>query len=343
MADLATKEITGVDKVADTTPPIYLFVNNNGAFAQASFDAIYNDSTMKKEVFDAAQMHNSLFRGKNLTSVYTVEQLYTKIHAGDFTDLYLGDYINVSLNTALYTVFTGTAFEDGVTYYERTGTHPAWTYAATTDTAYDSEKKYYTLQNVTETVAMMIAHFNYFTNCGDTAVNYNHVVLIPRTYFKTTAKMNPTNTTVGAYYNSEMHQTTLPCYAESLNAALGGHVRTYKDLLTTEMNAATPSMAGNGLNGAATARAWCTTNIRLMNEVMVYGCHPWSSSGNDVDVDNRQLAVLKFINHVQYARAYIWLSSVVSSAYFAAATSNGSVSYDTASHANRVRPLVIFG
>lgn len=295
-------------------------------------------------MFGTALPHNNIFRGANLTSKYTVAQFYTKVHAGDFSDLYLGDYINVSLSTNLYQKFTGSAFAEGTTYYERSGTHPSWTYAATTDTEYDSSKTYYTMSVVTETVAMMIAHFDYYYNCGDSnVVNYHHVILIPRTRLKTASYMNPSSTTVGAYYNSEMHQTILPCYAAAFSAALEGHVRTYRDILTTAMTAATPSMAGNGLNGASTTRAWQDTNIRLMNEVMVYGCHPWSSSGNDIGCDNRQLGVFRFISPIQYERAAYWLSSVVSSTYFAFVYSDCSANYTGAGNAYSVRPLIVFG
>lgn len=295
-------------------------------------------------MFGTALSHNNIFRGANLTSKYTVAQLYTKVHAGDFSDLYLGDYINVSLSTNLYQKFTGSAFAEGTTYYERSGTHPSWTYAATTDTEYDSSKTYYTMSVVTETVAMMIAHFDYFMNVGGSSpITYHHVVLIPRTRLKTVSYMNPTNTTVGAYYNSEIHQTILPCYAAAFSAALEGHVRTYRDILTTAMTAATPSMAGNGFNGASTTRDWQNTNIRLMNEVMVYGCHPWSSSGNDIGCDNRQLGVFRFISPIQYERANSWLSSVVSSTHFAFVSGNGNANYYDAGKAIYVRPLIVFG
>ena len=295
-------------------------------------------------MFGTALSHNNIFRGANLTSKYTVAQLYTKVYAGDFSDLYLGDYINVSLSTNLYQKFTGSAFAEGTTYYERSGTHPSWTYAATTDTEYDSSKTYYTMSVVTETVAMMIAHFDYYYNCGDSSpVIYHHVILIPRTRLETASYMNPTSTTTGAYYNSEMHQTILPCYAAAFSTALEGHVRTWRDILTTVMTSTTPSMAGNGFNGAATTRAWQNTNIRLMNEVMVYGCHPWSSSGNDIGIDNRQLAVFRFISPIQYERAAYWLSSVVSSTAFALVGNSGlAISYGAGS-AFSVRPLIVFG
>lgn len=294
--------------------------------------------------FENALSHNNIFRGADLTSKYTVAQFYTKVHGGDFSDLYLGDYINVSLNTNFYQKFTGSAFAEGTTYYERSGEHPSWTYAATTDTEYDSNKTYYTMSVVTETVAMMIAHFDYYYNCGDNSVvNYHHVVLIPRTRLKTTSYMNPTHTTTGAYYNSEMHQTILPCYAASLSTALEGHVRTWRDRLSTEMTAATPSMAGGGLNGSATAWDWKDTNIRLMNEAQVYGTGIWSSSAYDYGCENRQLAVFRFISPVQYERVAYWLSSVVTSAHFATVNSNGFAAYSLAGSASCVHPLIVFG
>lgn len=295
-------------------------------------------------MFGTALSHNNLFRGANLTSKYTVAQLYAKVHAGDFSDLYLGDYINVSLNTSLYNKFTGTEFESGVTYYERTGTHPAWTYVATTDTEYDSSKTYYTKSVVTETVAMMIAHFDYYYNCGDSSVvNYNHVILIPRTRLETASYMNPSQSTIGAYYNSEMHQTILPCYAASFSTALENHVRTWRSRISTGMTAATPSMAGGGLKGSATAWDWKDTNIRLMNEAQLYGTGIWSSSAYDYGCENRQLAVFRFISPVQYERANSWLSSVVDSTHFAVVGNIGNASYYDASTELSVRPLIVFG
>lgn len=44
--------------------------------------------------------HNSIYRGKNLTNVYTLAQLHEKVSAGDFEDLFLGDYWNTSKGIA---------------------------------------------------------------------------------------------------------------------------------------------------------------------------------------------------------------------------------------------------
>ena len=52
----------------------------------------------KGNIVDAipiSENRNNVYRGKNLTGIYTIEQLYTKVINGDFTDLYIGDYIIV--------------------------------------------------------------------------------------------------------------------------------------------------------------------------------------------------------------------------------------------------------
>lgn len=41
----------------------------------------------------SAAAHNGIYRGKDLTSVYTIDQLSAKINKGDFSDLFIGDYI----------------------------------------------------------------------------------------------------------------------------------------------------------------------------------------------------------------------------------------------------------
>ena len=287
--------------------------------------------------------HNNIFRGKDLTNVYTVDQMYSMIHSGNFDDLFLGDYFTKSITTDIYTVFSGAAFEQGVTYYEQGGTLTARTYTATSDTEPQSDKVYCTKLTKTENITLMFAAFDYYYNMGDTAWTTHHAVLIPRTAFATSAKMNSTNTTVGGYYNSEMHQTTLPCYAASLKTALNNHLLSHRTILPHEIGASIPSMAGAGLSGASNSWAWETVELQLMSEVQVYGSTVWSSSAYDVGCDNKLLPVFKFINPIQFGRSSYWLRSVVSSTLFAYCYSGGYASNGSASGAFAVRPLILFG
>lgn len=50
---------------------------------------------------DSAAAHNSIYRGKNLTNVYTVDEICQRISAGTFKDLYVGDYFDIRITTDL--------------------------------------------------------------------------------------------------------------------------------------------------------------------------------------------------------------------------------------------------
>jgi hypothetical protein len=289
--------------------------------------------------------HNGIYRGKDLTNIYTVDEMYARIHNGTFEDLYLGDYFTKSITTDIYTKFTDTEFAAGTTYYERSGADlNNWTYTETEDAEPDSSKAYYTKLTKTENVTLMFAAFDYYYQMGDTACTTHHAILIPRTYgFATAAKMNLTNTTVGAYYNSEMHQTTLPCYAKSLKTALNNHLLSHRTILSNTINASTPSMAGAGFAGASTNWAWYATELQLMTEQQVYGSRAWTSSGYDIGIDYAKLPVFNFVNPVMFGRYYFWLRSVVSSTGFALCDIGGTAGTIGASSARYVRPLILFG
>lgn len=261
------------------------------------------------DTLQSAQSHNGFFRGKNLTNIYSIEQLHEKVSKGDFSDLYLGDYITVSITTTL-----------------------------PNDESGEGETKV-----VTENVDLMIAAFDYYWNCGDAPTLKHHIVLIPRTYFQTPAKMNQTNTTEGGYLNSYMHQTVLPCYASSLKTALNNHLLSYKTILSSNVNAATPSMAGAGLSGASITREWTTVELQLMNEIQIYGSMVWSSSAYEVGIDNRKFPVFNFISSVQYGRGSFALRSVASATYFAYCNDSGNSNARDASATLLVRPFMLFG
>lgn len=50
-------------------------------------------------VGNSAQAHNAIFRGKNLTDVYTEEEISAKIQADDWSGLFIGDYIEKEITT----------------------------------------------------------------------------------------------------------------------------------------------------------------------------------------------------------------------------------------------------
>lgn len=271
--------------------------------------------------------HNAIFGGRDLTNVYTVDEMYEMIHSGNFDGLYVGDYFTKSITTDIYTHFTGEAFESGVTYYEMSGTINNRVWTVTEDTTPQSNKTYATKLTKTENVDLMFAAFDYYYNVGDTAFTAHHAVLIPRTAFATTAKMNPTNTTTGGYYNSDMHQIILPCYAKSLKTALNNHILAHRTWLTTANNSAT----------------WSDSELQLMNETQLYGRTIYANTVYEVGVDNKILPIFNFTTAVQYNRNGVWLRSIVNTTNFARCGSDGNPGSFGAQNALNVRPLIIFG
>lgn len=341
--NLATKEITTVDTASTVNAAAKVYIDNNGSFARANLDDVFKISDTFQTLRGNGNPHNGIFRGKDLTNVYTVAQMYAMIHSGNFDDLFLGDYFTVSITTDIYTHFVGSTFDSSTTYYEASGTINDRTWTETEDTTPQNNKIYATKLTKTENVSLMFAAFDYYYGSGDTALGTHHAVLIPRTVFSTAAAMNPTNTTVGGYYNSDMHQITLPCYAKSLKTALSNHVLAHKAWLTTAIASGTPSAAGGGMTGASSNAAWSVSELQLMNEVQLYGSMLWSSSAYDVGNDTEKFPVFNFIGTNQYGRSTTWLRAVMSEAFFTACNNSGLAGGNGASSASYIRPVILFG
>ena len=200
----------------------------------------------------------------------------------------------------------------------------------------------FVIQDGTYNTRYLIAGFDPRYNKGDTALTKHHIGCIPVSYVKT-ARMNETNTTVGGYYNSEMHQVTLPEIATQLKTVLGTHLLTHRCLLSNAMTADTLSMAGAGWKGASTNWAWYDCEIVLLSEVEVYGSTVLSSSFYDIGEACQQLPVFQFIHHSKLARNWFWLRCVASSTYFCRAASGGRADCTHASNVRGVRPLILLG
>ena len=51
-------------------------------------------------VANNAAAHNGIYRGANLAQWYTIEQLSTKVQAGDWSNLFIGDYYDITMTTS---------------------------------------------------------------------------------------------------------------------------------------------------------------------------------------------------------------------------------------------------
>lgn len=188
-------------------------------------------------------------------------------------------------------------------------------------------------------VDYLIAAFNYWLTCGDTACNTNHLLVVPRNNLYT-AGMNSSNITTGGYVGSEMYKTGLAQAKTTINNAFGSaHILNHRQYL---VNAVT--------NGAPTGTDWYDSTVELMNENMVYGgrqfspmpngaTDPWNTCRN-YTIDKSQLPLFHLAPWLICNRQWYWLRDVVSAAAFADVGSNGAADCGLAGNASGVRPVV---
>lgn len=189
-------------------------------------------------------------------------------------------------------------------------------------------------------VTYRIAAFDYYLHAGDTECTTHHVVVVPDAPLYA-AKMNETDTTVGAYVGSEMYTTGLSKAKTTITAAFGSaHLLNHRNYL---QNACT--------NGVPIGVAWFDSTVELMTEQNVYGnqilgalpsggtVNPWDTNGNhNYLVDKSQYPLFMFRPDLISNQQWFWLRTVVSAAGFAHVGSNGLANCYTASYSSGVRP-----
>ena len=188
-------------------------------------------------------------------------------------------------------------------------------------------------------VDYLIAAFNYWLTCGDTACNTNHLLVVPRNNLYT-AGMNSSNITTGGYVGSEMYKTGLAQAKTTINNAFGSaHILNHRQYL---VNAVT--------SGAPTGTDWYDSTVELMNENMIYGgrqfspmpngaTDPWNTCRN-YTIDKSQLPLFHLAPWLICNRQWYWLRDVVSAARFADVSGGGGADCGNAGNAGGVRPVV---
>lgn len=185
-------------------------------------------------------------------------------------------------------------------------------------------------------VDYVIAAFNYYLNCGDTACTANHVTIVPRKNLYNHV-MNDTNVVTGAYVGSKMYASGLNSAKTAIANAFGSaHILTIRQLYSN----ATDSTYGFG-----TAMDWYDASAFLMNEANVYGYHPFAEMyrttqwGTDkYSIDNSQYPVFAFDKTMIHTRQDYWLRNVALSGNFAVVYGSGICTSYRASDAIGVRP-----
>lgn len=290
---------------------------------------IYVDTSISS-VVGAGFSHNiPRITPKDITVYYQNGTLWQRLNGTDgftlFEDIYVGDYFQMSRPIT-------TPNQDP--QYAATGTD--W---------------------------VTIAGINTLAGNGDNIdMWFNHLVMIPGkgdlpgvNYFGRN-RMNPTDTTAGGYYNSELHQSILgPVVSagstaagatvnQQLYAEFGAHLKTTRELLTDNIGPTLNNRFGNA-GGASSSWAWYSCQSCLMSEVEVFGATIWSSSGFDTGNAKTRLPLFNFSTKALNNRwSWYWLKDIASAALFCYVNGNGDSSYRGASDAGAfVRPRFVLG
>ena len=182
-------------------------------------------------------------------------------------------------------------------------------------------------------VDYVIAAFNYYLNCGDTACTANHVTIVPRKNLYNHV-MNDTNVVNGAYVGSKMYASGLNTAKTTIANAFGSaHILTIRQYFQNSVN-------GSYENGGA----WYDASVYLMNEINVYGGYVFKSVINGTNfpniytIDNSQYPVFAFDKTMIHTRQDYWLRDVANSGNFCGVHAGGYCGNRRASSSFGVRP-----
>lgn len=187
-------------------------------------------------------------------------------------------------------------------------------------------------------VTWLIAGFDYYYGCGNTAFNKHHAVIVPLSPLYYHA-MNETNTTEGGYVGSLMYTEGLEQAKTQIQQAFGAeHVLSHRIYLVNSTSSGRPNAGG-----------WYDSTVDLMNENMVYGCMIFtvanisSAFSQNYRVEKSQLPLFAMYPYASFNREAYWLRDIASSSAFASAYSYGNTASAGASTAYGVRPAFCIG
>lgn len=288
----------------------FIFDGTNGTKKVLAKDVLL--AVLKTSGSTVAGLHNSIYRGVNL-----------KTHWGLTTDAQVVSKVTTNISNGTFEdLFIGDYFD--VTINSEVGG--------------------------SEVVTCVIAGFDIYLNCGDTALTQHHAVIVPKNCFKTKSAMNSSGTTSGGYVGSAMYTNILPKYATALQTALSNHIISHRELLTNAVNTSAKSGGYSAWDGAASDWAWKDSLIELMSEPEVYGSKVWSSSAYDVGIAKVQLPLFALNPAMIQAnlgntttRQWYWLKAVASSTDFCCVRDNGGADSGGASDSSGVRPRFLIG
>ena len=204
----------------------------------------------------------------------------------------------------------------------------------------------------------LLAHPDYWYNCGDTACTKHHMLVVPEGNLAS-GQMHYTesgqyvagseaNSTAGAYVGSFM-KAGRDYEADGETVHADGPLEAVKAIIKADFGAANILTHREYFSNAVTDEyestgAWYDSDIDLMNEQMVYGCKVFGNTKhgavipNDYTIDKSQIKLFAERPDLICIRALWWLRDVVSGVDFALVSYNGVATDGSASYPFGIRP-----
>ena len=267
-----------------------LFGNVDGVATKATQDAGGNTitSTYAKvpNWIDSSLSHNSICRGKNLTSYFDSGEMSTAIANASFKDIFVGDYIVKTINL------------------------PALTYT-------DKSGENITLQAKTmENVKWLVVGIDCYRFSGINTFNTHHLVMMSNVGLEMQL-MNPTDTTEGGYVGSDMWNVHMQQrYADAVKNAFGtSHVLVHDEWLSNSFNTNTNSTS---------AAYWEHVTVNIPNEAMLWGKTSCSTNYLDNCQLDSQLPYFRNAVHIRNEGGpACWTRSIAANGKFVAHHNGG--------------------
>lgn len=314
--------------------------------------------------------HNSIVRGKDLTNIYTLDELSAKVQVGDFSDIYVGDYI-----TKKVTVGSGTEREldfviAHIDYFMHVGDTETTRHhlVMVPDTAFYE----YMQMNDTDTTTggyygskgHGICNAVYSAGTGGALTN---VVADYTTFQATTLGAAEgtfvfTHTSSGWQYDGTVVSTgNLSTYGITYSGTpvdgdvitvsyVLGYLEPYRQAIYTAFGNDHILAHRTQYSTSTSTSAWHTNRCELMNESMVYGQIVRANNAYGELTENSQLAWFSARPDKRVAmrgkgstsRTAAWLSSISGGSSFCHVSNNGFVSNASVSSSDAVRPYFLF-
>lgn len=327
------------------------------------------DVMSQKAVTDSLAPTWGGYQGKNLENEYTIDELSAKVQSGDFSGLYIGDYITKTVKVGSSTereldfVIAGFDYFLGMGDTELTAHH----LVMVPDTAFYETMK----MNDTNTTtggyygsqAHGIASAAYTAGTGGSLTNVvaDYEMFLRSTLEPTDGTYTFTRSSSGKWeLNSEEVGTDLNAYGITYTGTpvegdtiavtfAKGYLEPYRQAIYTAFGEGHILNHREYMSISTSAGAWHDARVEIMNESMLYG---QMIRANNVMGDMFAKSQLPlFLNEPNRAIAYrgkggsrslAWLSSIASGSSFCYIVNNGFAGTSNASTALAVRPYFLF-